>query len=239
MWEEGEEEEGRCLLSFESQGFNPVIRPSRDQKLLHRPSAPPFLSFSERPERANDIPSARVTWSYPYPVISWIEKRTKSILLLLHAAPHSALLPDACQSSSQSSSSARHFTLSILCAQLTITTITRPPSSLQLSAPCSAMSIVQSLLAVVAVVLTAVLVRRRYFSPLSDIPGPFVASFSASLWQLYHILTGHIEVAVIELHRKHGSSIPVRSHPAPLGTTFNSPTNRGIQARWSVLVTTR
>ena len=70
----------------------------------------------------------------------------------------------------------------------------------------SAMGVLQALFAATAIVLGAIFVRRRYYSPLSDIPGPFVASFSASLWHLWHILKGHIEIAVTEQHRKHGLS---------------------------------
>ncbi|KAI9054435.1 hypothetical protein LZ554_001597 [Drepanopeziza brunnea f. sp. 'monogermtubi'] len=71
------------------------------------------------------------------------------------------------------------------------------------------MGVLQSLLAVVAILLTAVFVRRRYFSPLSDIPGPFAASFLASLWQIYHILKGHIEVATIEEHQRNGKFVRI------------------------------
>jgi len=66
-------------------------------------------------------------------------------------------------------------------------------------------SIFQALVATAAITLIFVFVRRRYSSPLSHIPGPFVASFSASLWHLWHIWKGHVEVAVIEQHHKHGS----------------------------------
>ncbi|CAL3962652.1 hypothetical protein PZA11_000249 [Diplocarpon coronariae] len=68
-------------------------------------------------------------------------------------------------------------------------------------------TLLQSLLAAATILFTAVLVRRRYFSPLAGIPGPFFASFSASLWQLHHTLKGHIEVAVIEQHQKHGTFV--------------------------------
>jgi hypothetical protein len=66
--------------------------------------------------------------------------------------------------------------------------------------------------------LTGFFVRRRYFSPLSDIPGPFVASFTSSLWQLWQIAKGHTEAAVIELHQKHGITARI-PHIAQLLTT--------------------
>ncbi|KAH8804379.1 cytochrome P450 [Xylogone sp. PMI_703] len=53
---------------------------------------------------------------------------------------------------------------------------------------------------------------RRFGSPLSDIPGPLVASFSESLWQLYHIIHGHIEEAVIRLHDEHGKFVRIGSN---------------------------
>ena len=57
--------------------------------------------------------------------------------------------------------------------------------------------------AVVAVL--GVAVRRRYFSPISDIPGPFWGSFSL-LWQLHKIFTKHTERATICAHKRWGAS---------------------------------
>lgn len=64
-------------------------------------------------------------------------------------------------------------------------------------------------LAIVAsttLLLFCVAVRRRYFSPISNIPGPWLASFSV-LWEVYEVIVGHIEVSVIALHRKHGMNV--------------------------------
>jgi hypothetical protein len=69
-------------------------------------------------------------------------------------------------------------------------------------------TILYALGATTSLLLALVFVRRRYFSPLSDIPGPFVASFTTSLWQLWHILKGHTEVAVIELYRSVAENVP-------------------------------
>lgn len=44
---------------------------------------------------------------------------------------------------------------------------------------------------------------RRYWTPIRDIPGPFLASFS-KLWQVYQLWKGHIEEELIYLHKKHG-----------------------------------
>jgi len=64
-------------------------------------------------------------------------------------------------------------------------------------------SMLQIISLAIATLLLAICIQRRY-SHLRDIPGPFVASFSASLWQLYYILTGHTEVAIIQQHLRHG-----------------------------------
>jgi hypothetical protein len=56
----------------------------------------------------------------------------------------------------------------------------------------------------------AIIIKRRYFSSISDVPGPFLASFS-HLWQIQNTISGHTEQETIELHRKHGAN---RLHPA-------------------------
>ncbi|KAF1812842.1 cytochrome P450 [Eremomyces bilateralis CBS 781.70] len=53
-----------------------------------------------------------------------------------------------------------------------------------------------------------VCVRRRYFSSVSDIPGPFLASFS-KLWQLYHVWDGHTEAATLKAHEKYGKFVRI------------------------------
>ncbi|KAJ5833375.1 hypothetical protein N7474_001686, partial [Penicillium riverlandense] len=72
------------------------------------------------------------------------------------------------------------------------------------------------LLLVCAVLARAVV--RRYWTPIRDIPGPFLASFS-SLWQVYQLWKGHTEEEIIKLHKKHGYFVRIRdnevsvSHP--------------------------
>lgn len=51
--------------------------------------------------------------------------------------------------------------------------------------------------------IVGICVRRRYFSSISDIPGPFLGSFSV-LWQIVHAIKGHTEEETIAEHRKHG-----------------------------------
>ncbi|KAF2808681.1 cytochrome P450 [Mytilinidion resinicola] len=66
--------------------------------------------------------------------------------------------------------------------------------------------------------ILVVAIRRRYFSSISDIPGPFVASFSV-LWEIWSIIGGHIEFKTIALHEKLGYFVRIShnevsvSHP--------------------------
>jgi hypothetical protein len=54
-----------------------------------------------------------------------------------------------------------------------------------------------------SVTVLGVAVRRRYFSPISDVPGPFWGSFSM-VWQLRMIFAKHMERATIDAHKKWG-----------------------------------
>jgi hypothetical protein len=51
--------------------------------------------------------------------------------------------------------------------------------------------------------LISVVAKRRYFSSISDVPGPFVASFTI-LWQIYHAFKGHTELEMVKLHKEYG-----------------------------------
>lgn len=51
--------------------------------------------------------------------------------------------------------------------------------------------------------LLSVIIYRRYFSPLSDIPGPFWASFSR-LWHLYITMQGNQNEQLMEAHERYG-----------------------------------
>lgn len=54
-----------------------------------------------------------------------------------------------------------------------------------------------------ACALFTLLVWRRFFSSTSDIRGPVVASMS-TLWQIWHIIRGDTELAVMREHQRHG-----------------------------------
>lgn len=47
------------------------------------------------------------------------------------------------------------------------------------------------------------LLWQRYFSPISDIPGPRLASFG-TCFQLWEIYKGKINDTLVQLHRNHG-----------------------------------
>ncbi|KAK4239922.1 hypothetical protein C8A03DRAFT_32030 [Achaetomium macrosporum] len=51
-------------------------------------------------------------------------------------------------------------------------------------------------------------VWRRYLSPLADIPGPFVASFSR-WWHIRGILIGDQNLQLIQLHEQHSPFVRI------------------------------
>lgn len=65
------------------------------------------------------------------------------------------------------------------------------------------LSVAQTVLGTVAIAVLGVALQRRYLSSISDIPGPFSASFSL-FWKLYKIFTKHTERATIDAHKKYG-----------------------------------
>lgn len=67
-----------------------------------------------------------------------------------------------------------------------------------------------------ACVVFLTLIKRRFFSPISDIPGPFWASFWIG-WQLWHIVEGETEKQLVDLHRKHGLSLCPRAEAGCYG----------------------
>lgn len=61
----------------------------------------------------------------------------------------------------------------------------------------------QHILLSVLVLLLARLVNRRYFSPLSSYPGPFLASVTR-LWKVWVVSKGQTQQDFIRMHRKYG-----------------------------------
>jgi len=56
---------------------------------------------------------------------------------------------------------------------------------------------------VLTISILTLCIYRRYLSPISDVPGPFVASFTR-LWHIHRILKGDQNLELVRLHDKHG-----------------------------------
>ncbi|RDW82882.1 cytochrome P450-5 [Coleophoma crateriformis] len=75
-------------------------------------------------------------------------------------------------------------------------------------------------------------IRRKWFSSISDIPGPFLGSFSV-LWQIVHSIKGHTEEETIKWHKKHGDFIRIGynevsvGHPDAINEVLKSQMNKG------------
>ncbi|KAM0808970.1 putative Cytochrome P450 [Seiridium cardinale] len=73
-----------------------------------------------------------------------------------------------------------------------------------------------------------ILLSRRFFSPLADIPGPFWASLGR-LWHSKHAISGDQNVAVTKLHEKHGHFVRIAdnevsiTHPDAIKKVFLGP----------------
>ena len=68
----------------------------------------------------------------------------------------------------------------------------------------SYLQVLGALLLFFSAFIVVAVIRRIYFSPISDIPGPLVARFSI-LWQLWVTATGQLGPAIVALHKKHGN----------------------------------
>ncbi|RDA92498.1 hypothetical protein CP533_6475 [Ophiocordyceps camponoti-saundersi (nom. inval.)] len=81
---------------------------------------------------------------------------------------------------------------------------------------------------------------RRYVSHLSDIPGPFIASFTR-LWHAWHIVIGDMPVQLLRLHEKHGHFVRIShdeisvSHPQAIQQILLSPLHK---ASWYKIAAT-
>lgn len=63
----------------------------------------------------------------------------------------------------------------------------------------------------------SLIIWRRYLSPISDIPGPYLASFTR-LWHIIRIFVGDQNLRLIELHDKHGMSLSNVEFPGRSGS---------------------
>lgn len=55
----------------------------------------------------------------------------------------------------------------------------------------------------IATIVVLTVIRRRFFSPISSIPGPFLASITR-FWHLTQVASGKQNLKLIEQHEKHG-----------------------------------
>ncbi|KAK8102239.1 hypothetical protein PG984_015385 [Apiospora sp. TS-2023a] len=84
------------------------------------------------------------------------------------------------------------------------------------------------LLAGTVTLLLVLVTWRRYWSPISHIPGPFAASFTR-LWHMHHILKGDQNTELIRLHKKHGHFVRISydevsaSHPDAIKKVLLAP----------------
>ncbi|KAK4180238.1 putative cytochrome P450 E-class, group I [Triangularia setosa] len=80
----------------------------------------------------------------------------------------------------------------------------------------------------ISILIFTLLIRRRYFSPISDIPGPLAASFTR-VWHILRILKGDQNLELIRLHDKHGHFVRIAptevslSHPDAIKKVLASP----------------
>lgn len=88
------------------------------------------------------------------------------------------------------------------------------------------------------VLLTTVIIYRRHFSPLKDIPGPFWASFSR-LWHLRITLDGNQNEQLTEAHEKYGHFVRLAnnevsvSHPDAIRRVLLAPLKKGDMYKMS------
>ena len=68
------------------------------------------------------------------------------------------------------------------------------------------LGVAQVVFIVLSLVTVSVFVKSRYFSPISDIPGPLLASFG-TCFQVFQVLKGKSDQEILQLHRKHGRLI--------------------------------
>lgn len=84
-----------------------------------------------------------------------------------------------------------------------------------------------------AVLIITLLIYRRYFSPLSGIPGPFFASFSR-LWHLHVTYLGNQNEKLAEAHKHYGPFVRLAnneisvSHPDAIRKVLLAPLEKVI-----------
>ncbi|KAG6356381.1 hypothetical protein INS49_015769 [Diaporthe citri] len=116
---------------------------------------------------------------------------------------------------------------------------TVPPATLEKR--LAALTLVNSWPASIAaglVLLTTVIIYRRHFSPLKDIPGPFWASFSR-LWHIRITLDGNQNEQLTQAHEKYGHFVRLAnnevsvSHPDAIRRVLLAPLKKGDMYKMS------
>ncbi|MCJ1414106.1 hypothetical protein MMC32_000431 [Xylographa parallela] len=87
----------------------------------------------------------------------------------------------------------------------------------------SYLQVLGALLLFFSAFIVVAVIRRIYFSPISDIPGPLVARFSI-LWQLWVTATGQLGPAIVALHKKHGKFVRIAYNEVSVCDPEGSPT---------------
>ncbi|KAI9755870.1 MAG: hypothetical protein M1815_004531 [Lichina confinis] len=75
----------------------------------------------------------------------------------------------------------------------------------------------QIILLAATTIVVLVGLKRRYFSSISDVPGPFLATVSGNLWHLRYTFQGHLENEAIALHKKHGPFVRIGHNEVGIG----------------------
>ncbi|OAQ57802.1 cytochrome P450 [Pochonia chlamydosporia 170] len=84
----------------------------------------------------------------------------------------------------------------------------------------------------IGAIILLILTHRRYSTAISDIPGPFLASFTR-LWHIKHLISGDHHLQVVRLHENHGHFVRIShnevsiSHPEGIRKILHSSLNKG------------
>lgn len=74
-------------------------------------------------------------------------------------------------------------------------------------------SLLQLVSSGLVLLLLSVFIRQRYFSAISDIPGPVLGTFG-TCFQLWEICKGRINETFLQLHQEHGTNHSIKL-PSP------------------------
>lgn len=66
-------------------------------------------------------------------------------------------------------------------------------------------SLLQFVSSGLVLLILSVCIRQRFFSAISDIPGPFLGTFG-TCFQLWEICKGRINEKILQLHQEYGTS---------------------------------